>query len=42
VERADRPVVDQITSELAKNNYRFATLVNQIVNSSPFRMRAQP
>ncbi len=40
LERADRSVVDQIVQDAASNNYRFETLVNQIVNSRPFRMRA--
>jgi cytochrome c553 len=41
LESSDRPVVDQILAELAKDDYRFVTLVNQIVNSRPFRMRAR-
>jgi hypothetical protein len=41
LELSDRPVVDQIGRDLANDNYRFVTLVNQIVNSRPFRMRAK-
>jgi hypothetical protein len=41
LERSDRPVVDQISRDLVNDNYRFVTLVNQIVNSRPFRMRAR-
>jgi mono/diheme cytochrome c family protein len=41
LERADGSVVDQIRREAASDNYRFETLVNQIVNSRPFRMRAK-
>jgi Protein of unknown function (DUF1592)/Protein of unknown function (DUF1588)/Protein of unknown function (DUF1585)/Protein of unknown function (DUF1595) len=40
LERADRPVVDQITRDAAANDYRFVPLVTSIVNSRPFRMRA--
>jgi hypothetical protein len=42
LERADRSVVEEISREAASDNYRFETLVNQIVNSRPFRMRARP
>jgi mono/diheme cytochrome c family protein len=41
LELSDRPVVDQISRDLANDNYRFVTLVNQIVNSRPFKMRAK-
>ncbi len=41
LERPDRPAVDQILGQCASDNYRFATLVIQIVNSRPFRMRAR-
>jgi hypothetical protein len=40
LERSDRAAVDQIVARLAEDNYRFVTLVNQIVNSRPFRMRS--
>jgi mono/diheme cytochrome c family protein len=41
LEPADRSVVDQIIRDAASDNYRFETLVNQIVTSRPFRMRAK-
>ena len=41
LERSDRATVDQILGQCANDNYRFATLVIQIVNSRPFRMRAR-
>jgi mono/diheme cytochrome c family protein len=41
LERSDRSVVEQISRDFAKDNYRFVALVNQIVNSIPFRMRAR-
>jgi hypothetical protein len=41
LERSDRIAVDQILGQLASDNYRFVTLVNQIVNSRPFRMRTK-
>jgi hypothetical protein len=40
LERGDRPVVDQITREAARDDYRFASIVSGIVNSRAFRMRA--
>jgi hypothetical protein len=41
LERADRPVVDQIARDAARADYRFVPLVTSIVNSRPFRMRSQ-
>ena len=41
LERADRPVVDEITHNLAQNNYKFNALVMAIVNSRPFQMRSR-
>jgi hypothetical protein len=41
LERSDRPLVEQINQTIAADNYRFATLVKEIVNSRPFRMRAK-
>ena len=41
LERTDRPVVDQIASDAARENYRFSTLVTAIVNSRRFQMRAR-
>lgn len=35
----DKCAVDKITSALAENDYRFSTLVIEIVNSEPFQMR---
>ena len=39
LEYYDRPAVEQIVTALAKNNYRFSTLVLEIVKSEPFQMR---
>jgi hypothetical protein len=39
LEPYDRPAVDRIVERLAANDYRFSTLVTEIVNSTPFRMR---
>jgi hypothetical protein len=39
VEYYDRPAIDGITADLAKNEYRFSALVREIVKSYPFRMR---
>ena len=41
LESADRPAVDRITARLAANDYRFSTLVMEIVNSSAFQMRKE-
>jgi len=41
LERSDRSVVEEIAREVARDDYRFVTLVNQIVNSRPFRMRTR-
>jgi PAS domain-containing protein len=41
LERSDRATVDQILGQCANDNFRFVTLVIQIVNSRPFRMRAR-
>jgi uncharacterized protein DUF1588/uncharacterized protein DUF1585 len=41
LERSDRPIVEQIRGELARDNYRFSTLVTAIVNSRPFQMRTR-
>ena len=37
LERFDRPVVKQISKTVAANDYRFSSLVLQIVNSLPFQ-----
>ena len=39
LESYDRPVVDQIVRRLKDNDYKFSTLVVEIANSMPFRMR---
>jgi len=39
VERFDKPTVDRIVADAAARNYRFSTLVMDIVNSRPFLMR---
>jgi hypothetical protein len=39
VEYYDRPAVDRIMGELAKNNYRFSTLILEVVKSDPFQKR---
>jgi len=39
LERYDRPVVDAISRRVAENQYRFSTLVMEIVTSAPFKMR---
>ena len=41
LERSDKSVVDQISRDSAREDYRFRSLVSQIVNSRPFRMRAR-
>jgi hypothetical protein len=39
LEYYDRRAVDKIMSELARNDYRFSTLLTEIVKSDPFQMR---
>jgi hypothetical protein len=39
VESYDRPAVDKITAALARDDYRFSTLVLEIARSDPFRLR---
>jgi hypothetical protein len=39
LEYYDRPAVDRINAAQAKNDYRFSTLVTEIVKSDPFRLR---
>lgn len=39
LEYYDRPAVEQIVNALPKNNYRFSTLVLEIVKSDPFQKR---
>ncbi len=39
LEYYDRPAVDRIVAALARDGYRFSTLVTAIVRSDPFRLR---
>ena len=39
LEYYDKCAVDRIAKNLAKDNYRFDTLVTEIVKSTPFQMR---
>lgn len=39
LEYYDRPAVERIVGALAKNNYRFSTLILEVVKSDPFQMR---
>jgi hypothetical protein len=39
VEHSDRCVVDQIARELARNDYKFSSLVHGVARSDPFQMR---
>jgi hypothetical protein len=39
LERADKPVVNRIAAKLPNSDYRFAALVEEIINSLPFQMR---
>jgi hypothetical protein len=39
VEYYDRPTVDRVTAAMAQNDYKFSTLVIELVKSDPFRMR---
>lgn len=39
LERFDRPTVDAISRQVAANNYRFSSLVLEVVKSAPFRMK---
>jgi hypothetical protein len=40
LERYDKCAVDKITKALAENDYRFSTLVLQIIRSDPFQKRS--
>lgn len=40
VKRTDNPAVDEIQRQLRQADYRFSALVDGIVTSVPFRMRA--
>jgi mono/diheme cytochrome c family protein len=39
LEYYDRPAVDRIVAALARNDYKFSTLVAEIARSDPFRLR---
>jgi mono/diheme cytochrome c family protein len=39
LEYYDRPSIDRINAALARNEYKFSTLVTEIVRSDPFRLR---
>ncbi len=39
LEYYDRPTIEGIVAALDRNNYKFSTLVVEIVKSDPFRMR---
>ena len=39
LERFDRPTVDAISRQVAANNYKFSSLVLEVVKSTPFRMK---
>jgi hypothetical protein len=39
VEYYDAPTIDRVSAELARNDYKFSTLVTEIVLSEPFRLR---
>ncbi|MDE3195462.1 MAG: DUF1585 domain-containing protein, partial [Acidobacteriota bacterium] len=39
LENYDRPAVDKILARLKESDYRFSTLVMEVANSMPFRMR---
>ncbi len=39
LEYYDRPTVDRVTAALTENDYRFSTLIVEIVRSEPFRLR---
>lgn len=41
VDRSDNPAIDEIQRRLAQEEYRFSALIEGIVNSTPFRMRAR-
>jgi Protein of unknown function (DUF1592)/Protein of unknown function (DUF1588)/Protein of unknown function (DUF1587)/Protein of unknown function (DUF1585)/Protein of unknown function (DUF1595)/Cytochrome C oxidase, cbb3-type, subunit III len=40
LERHDRPVVRQIVKRMASTDYRFSSLISEIVNSAPFLMQS--
>jgi mono/diheme cytochrome c family protein len=42
LERYDKPTVKKIAAQVAANNYKFSSVVLEIVNSLPFQMRRSP
>jgi hypothetical protein len=40
LERFDRPTVDGISRQVTANNYRFSSLVLEVVRSAPFQMKS--
>jgi hypothetical protein len=42
LEHTDAPTVEHIVGRTTANDYRFSTLVMEIVKSEPFQMRAAP
>jgi hypothetical protein len=42
LELADAPAVDSILTQVAADHGQFTTVVREIVQSHPFRYRAQP
>jgi hypothetical protein len=42
IEASDMPIVRSIIRDAAEDDYRFGTIVLNIVNSYPFRMKAAP
>ena len=40
VDRRDNPAINEILARLAESDYRFSALVQGIINSKPFRVRA--
>jgi hypothetical protein len=39
VEASDAPAIRQIKRQAARSNYRFASLIQGVVTSTPFQMR---
>ena len=39
VDYYDKPALDQIAVGLAKNDFKFSSLIREVVNSVPFQMR---
>jgi hypothetical protein len=39
LEHYDKPTIDRVSAALARNNYKFSTLVTEIAKSDPFRLR---